>query len=818
MKKLIYLLLCFSIFSVAMAAPISDKKKDANLMGHVLEKGTNEPLNHVTLQLKGTTIGTISDLVGHYILRDLPQGKFTLVASSVGFATQEIPVELVAGKTLEIDIYMEEDAVALDAVVVSANRNETKRKMASTLVNVVDVKLFERTQSTDLSQGLKFQPGVRVENNCQNCGFTQVRINGLDGPYSQILIDSRPVFSALAGVYGLEQIPANMIERVEVMRGGGSALFGSSAIAGTINIITKEPLSNGASLSHQLRALSGSSFENTTNLNASLLTENRKLGATLFGQVRHRSAFDKDGDGYSEIPLLDGRTLGIRSFLKTGQYSKLTAEYHNIHEFRRGGDLINNEPHNAHIAEQIEHNNHVGSLSFVYNSPDERHHFNAYASFMKVHRKSYYGGGETLVSELLTGKPLNEEQGKYIRQRMASYGRTTDLTYMMGTQYSYDAPYLLFMPAQFTAGIEYMNDRLEDQSGYRRTPILQKVNTKSFYFQNEWKNAHWGILLGGRIDKHSMLKRAIFSPRANLRFNPTADWNFRFSYSQGFRAPQLFDESLHVDNAAEGLIVSELDPKLKEEKSHSWSLSTDWYRRFGAFQLNVMVEGFYTTLKDAFGDDPARERTSEGVTYKVRTNLDGAKVFGTNIEAKLAWRNSYQIQAGVTLQRSLWNNAHQWNDEDSYSTRRMYRTPNAYAYWVASAQLNKRLNLSISGNYTGSMLVGHEIPTEEDGTLSSFGNGTAATVHAERLLHGKGQTATTYGARTFRTPTFMEIGIKATYDLPLYQYYTLQLYAGVQNLFNAYQRDFDRGPQRDSAYIYGPMSPRSYTIGCKLSF
>ncbi|MCI5561518.1 MAG: TonB-dependent receptor, partial [Phocaeicola sp.] len=244
----------------------------------------------------------------------------------------------------------------------------------------------------------------------------------------------------------------------------------------------------------------------------------------------------------------------------------------------------------------------------------------------------------------------------------------------------------------------------------------------------------------------------------------------------------------------------------------------DWYRRFGAFQLNVMVEGFYTTLKDAFGDDPARERTSEGVTYKVRTNLDGAKVFGTNIEAKLAWRNNYQLQAGVTLQRSLWNNAHQWNDEDSYSTRRMYRTPNAYAYWVASAQLNKRLNLSISGNYTGSMLVGHEIPTAEDGTLAEFGNGTAATVHTERLLHGKGQTATTYGARTFRTPTFMEIGIKATYDLPLYQYYTLQLYAGVQNLFNAYQRDFDRGPQRDSAYIYGPMSPRSYTIGCKISF
>lgn len=83
-------------------------------------------------------------------------------------------------------------------------------------------------------------------------GFSRVRINGLDGPYTQILVDSRPIFSALTGVYGLEQIPANMIERVEIMRGGGSALFGSSAIAGTINIITKEPLRNSAQISHSL--------------------------------------------------------------------------------------------------------------------------------------------------------------------------------------------------------------------------------------------------------------------------------------------------------------------------------------------------------------------------------------------------------------------------------------------------------------------------------------------------------------------------------------------------------------------------------------
>lgn len=216
------------------------KKSDANIVGHVLDKNTKEHLPYITVTLKGTTIGTVTDATGHYFLKNLPEGNFVLEVSSIGYKTVTRNVTLKKGKTLEEDFEIEEDAVALDGVVVSANRNETKRRLAPTLVNVLDMKLFERTQSTDLAQGLKFQPGVRVETNCQNCGFSQVRINGLDGPYSQILIDSRPVFSALAGVYGLEQIPANMIERVEVMRGGGSALFGSSAIAGTINIISNK--------------------------------------------------------------------------------------------------------------------------------------------------------------------------------------------------------------------------------------------------------------------------------------------------------------------------------------------------------------------------------------------------------------------------------------------------------------------------------------------------------------------------------------------------------------------------------------------------
>ena len=135
-----------------------------------------------------------------------------------------------------------------------------------------------------------------------------------------------------------------MIERVEVMRGGGSALFGSSAIAGTINIITKEPIRNSGMLSAYHNSIGdGDAFDNSTALNASLVTDDQRAGLYIFGQNRHRSAYAMM---VTDIPKyqVHGQTVGFRSFLKTTTYSKLTFEYHHMEEFRRGGDLLNRPP------------------------------------------------------------------------------------------------------------------------------------------------------------------------------------------------------------------------------------------------------------------------------------------------------------------------------------------------------------------------------------------------------------------------------------------------------------------------------------------
>ena len=152
---------------------------------------------------------------------------YILEARLLGYALESSGVAVQAGHGRHHDFYLRQQAIDLDGVVISANRHETMRRSAPSLVTVLSQEIFQKTHSDNLSQGLRFQPGLRIEDNCQNCGFNQVRINGLEGAYSQILIDSRPVFSALAGVYGLEQIPSS--PQLHQLRGCGSPLYFADA-------------------------------------------------------------------------------------------------------------------------------------------------------------------------------------------------------------------------------------------------------------------------------------------------------------------------------------------------------------------------------------------------------------------------------------------------------------------------------------------------------------------------------------------------------------------------------------------------------------
>ena len=755
----------FSALVVALCMMLTARAQDtdAHIHGHVIDRNTGEHLPYIIVILKGTTIGVSTESTGHYMMRNVPEGTFIVEVASVGYKTQQREINVRKGHSYEVNFSLEEDLVQIDGVIVSATRSETTRRMSPTLVNVVGMDVYNKANATTVAQGLSFQPGVRVENNCQNCGFQQVRINGLDGQYTQILIDSRPIFSALAGVYGIEQLPANMVDRVEVMRGGGSALFGSSAIAGTINIITKEPVRNSAAISHTTTSFGRSgAFHNTTDINASIVSEDNKLGLAVFGQNTAKDAWDANGDGFTELSTISGQTLGFRGYVKTGLYSKLTAEYHHLQEFRRGGDNLGMPPHEAMIAEQTDHGINTGGLKFDWFSKDQKHRMNAFASIQHIDRESYYGAG----------KDPN------------AYGRTKDLTWVGGAQYIYKADDCLFMPADLTVGLEYNEDYLRDNmSGYGRT-TEQTVRIVSAYAQNEWKNSRWGILIGGRLDKHNLMDGLIFSPRANLRFNPSENINLRASYSYGFRAPQAFDEDLHIDNVGGTVSMIRLAEDLTVEKSQSVSVSADMYHSWGNWQGNLLAEGFFTDLDDVFA---LRELGFEnGILIKERHNESGARVFGGNLEGKVAYKDFLQVQLGVTAQSSKYKEARSWG-EGVEATRNMFRTPDFHGYLTASYNPIKALTLAVTGTYTGSMYVEH---------------------HAGMIAQNV----------TVKTPDFLDMGFKASYDFKIYKSFSMQVNAGIQNILDSFQKDFDSGADRDSGYMYGPTLPRTFFFGIKLSY
>ncbi len=757
-QGLLMALLCMCLSTAAVS-----QITDANIFGHVLDKNTGQHLSYVNVVLKGTLIGTSTDESGHYYLTNLPEGKYVIEASCIGYKTVAREVLVKIGESKEVNFEIESDAKMMQDVVVSANRLEVNRREASTVVNVLSPLTLEHVNAANLAEGLNYQPGLRVENTCQNCGTNQLRINGLEGKYSQILIDSRPVFSALAGVYGLEQIPVSMIDRVEIIRGGGSALFGANAIGGVVNIITREPVKKGLEVAHTTNLIGGNSWNNVSSFNATTVSSDYRAGAYIFGSTHTRQSYDHDNDGFSELGKQRSMNIGTRAYYKFGQRSKLNVEYHNLYEFRRGGDSVMLQPHLCQVAEQAEHHVQGGGLNYDFMSYDTRFRFSVFGSLQSIARDTYYG----------TQHDLN------------AYGTSKDFSSVVGTQVSYQFGRLFFMPATLVAGSEWSTNHLVDEQPAYNRLVEQNADIASVFVQNEWKNARFSLLLGLRTDKHSLMEKPVLSPRANLRWTPLPSFTTRLSYSSGFRAPQAFDEDLHIMAVGGEVALISLSPNLRPEYSHSFSGSIDWEHKFGSFDFDLLAEGFYTSLDDVFVLRP-NGSDNQGNLLLERCNGAGAYVGGINIEAQLK-RNDFSLQAGYTWQQSRYKEPEAWSENPEIAPqRRMFRTPDHYGYLTTLCPITSRLQASLSAVYTGSMLVQH---------FAGF-----VEKDCEKL-----------------TPSFFDLGIKLTYNIPISLGTTLQLNGGVQNMLNSYQNDFDQGALRDAGYIYGPSLPRTYFVGLKIS-
>lgn len=733
------------------------------ITGTITSQGS--PVPFVNIYLKNTQTGTTTDEDGQFQL-EVPLGHHDLVVTAIGYKTLVQHLDVLKEEDQVINLSLQQDVTGLDQVVISASRSGQIRHTAPVIVSVTSSKDLKATQSLSLSEGLNFQPGLRMETNCQNCGFSQVRMNGLDGAYSQILVDSRPVFSALNGVYGLDQIPANSIDRIEVVRGGGSALYGSNAIAGTINIITKIPSEDYFEVAGNLASINAEAGDKAITMNGTILSDDFNTGLTLYSMFRDRNPYDHNGDGFTEITTMENKTFGFKTFYKPNERSKLSMDFHTIHEFRRGGNKLHLLPFEADITEQIESEVIGGGLTYESFSSDKAVHYSAYASAQLSSNENFYGGREDTYEESIKG-----------------YGDSYDDTYVLGAQAVFDQEKFLGSPATLTVGSEFKNNLMKDLKPGYNSETNQNLNILGIYGQQEWNATDKLKLLGGvRADFHNVAEETVvFNPRLNVLYTASEQLQFRTSYAKGFRAPQVFTEDIHARIAAGEVSLVRFSDNLKSETSHSYLASVEWNKSTLDENYRLTLETFYTRLLNPF----VLERVSERL-YEKR-NGEGAKVMGINLDAVFAPNQDWLLQVGGTLQKAKYDYPVQFSEDPGVSlknARNFFKSPNVYGNFILTYAPVKNWQNNLSGIYTGSMYVPH---------LSGY-------IEKDRLEKTRG---------------FMEINLKTAYTIEVSPNFQFEVNTGVQNIFNQFQNDFDKGIERDANYVYGPSRPRTVFVGLK---
>ena len=765
---------------------VTAQTQRSSISGTVTSNGNPIPFSSIYVQ---NGKGTNADENGSFTL-DITEGTFVIIAQSQGFKTQKKTITVVPGENKTINFSLSEDTFGLEEVVVSATRNQIPKREAPVIVNVLSPKVFKATQSISLADGLNYQPGVRTETNCQNCGFTQVRLNGLEGQYTQVLVNSKPVFSALNGVYGLEQIPVSIIDRVEVVRSGGSALFGSNAIAGTVNVITKEPVINTWEINSNVAVIDEKSTDRTININGSLVSEDLSSGITIYGIYRNRDAYDANDDGFTEITELQNNSLGTKAFLKPNDNSKIGIDFTAIREYRRGGDRLDLAPQFTDITEELDHNTIFTGADYQWHDDDYKNSIEAYTSVQHTDRESYYGGlggGRTAADSIAANN---------------SFGNTKDLAIVAGSKYSHNFD----NKDVLTTGIEYqLNDTQDAITGYNRL-IDQKVNNFGVYAQYEWKLIKdFTALIGARLDhvdvdgfysiqniiRQSNVEQTVLSPRFTILYNFTDALQFRGGYARGFRAPQAFNEDLHISSVGGEQRFVILSDDLESEFSNAFTASLNFTKDFNKVQTNLLIEGFYTTLENPFTLVSTGNSLPNGSILEESRNGSGAKVMGANFEVSISPSSNLFFQLGGTIQRSRYDQNQVLFEADDISegeqdvsTDEFVRSPNSYGFLNTNWQINDAFKLDVTGTFTGSMI-------------------------APRVISDSGF------IDLVDTESFFDVTSKLTYHFDLKENFHVELSGGIQNIFNSYQDDFDSGAMRDSDYVYGPNMPRTLFIGLR---
>ncbi|QOI98236.1 MAG: TonB-dependent receptor [Flammeovirgaceae bacterium] len=622
--------------------------------GTVLDAETRQPLAYASVLVTGTDNGTTTDEAGNFILAFTGEAKNTILKISyVGYVTELLPI---SSKQTRYTIMLKPEATTLPEVaVVSATLKEVSKADSPIPVEIYTPALFRKNPTPSIFESLGMINGVQPQINCNVCNTGDIHINGMEGPYTMVLIDGMPIVSSLSTVYGLSGIPNNMVKRIEIVKGPASTLYGSEAVAGLINIITKEP-SLSPRFNVDVQATSLAEFNTDISSAWKARKSNGLLGMNYF---LFNNPLDINHDNFTDVTQQNRFSVFNKWQFHRAHNRQATLAARYVYEDRWGGELQwtrADRGSNQVYGESIFTNR--AELIGAYQLASQKL-FVDY-SYNYHHQDSYYG-----ITKYLAHQHVAFAQLRYTK----SIGRH-DL--------------LIGIPIRFT--------RYDDSTP--ATPLPQNTWLPGFFVQNEFRASEkitW--LWGMRYDYHNV-HGSIYSPRISLKYAPAQYHTFRLTAGNGFRVVNLFTEDhAALTGSREVVIKNKLNPE------QSWNVNLNYATtiRLTTGYINLDASVFYTHFTNKIVGDFLTN--SDQIIYD---NLNGYAVSkGITLNADAAFTSGFKFMAGATLM-------------DVYQKQRdsldvMQTTPQLFApvfsgtYSLSYTLDRYRITIDLSGRVTGPM-------------------------------------------------------------------------------------------------------------------
>lgn len=525
-----------------------------SIAGRVLSNDGGVPFAHVAV--KGTARSTVADAQGRFRLANLPPGTYTLLFSSMGFATSTASARVQADAPATVDVTLTETAVPINPIVITATMKQTFVSESPVKVDVVTARYLENNVSGNLMESILHVNGLHQQIDCGVCYTNNIRINGMEGPYTAVLIDGMPIMNALASVYGLNGINPALIERLEIVKGPSSTLYGSEAMGGVVNVITKDPRFTPRATVDLRRTNEG-----RTELDFAASPANGSVSSLVSGSFEHMDNFvDDNGDDFTDEVMAKKATLFGKFNVRNGERSLLTLSGKYYYENRfggqrgwtsslRGSDIVYGESTYTNRAELI------GSYALPFRPAELRLDF----SYAWHDQDSYYG-----------------------TTKYAGAQRTAFANLIWDSE--------LGLKHDLLAGVTFRHQTYDDETPATAAGAVRRM-IPGVFIQDEYSATRQVKVLGGvRLDHHQD-HGFILSPRASLKWEAGEFTALRLNGGTGFRVVNLFtEEYANLHGVRELKVMDALEP----ERSYSATLNLNQIIEFGTNNMMIDVDAFYT--------------------------------------------------------------------------------------------------------------------------------------------------------------------------------------------------------------------------------